>query len=453
VREQERQAARAKEEKLLVALMAARAAVADRIGVKAYQVCDEPQLRALVRARPSTLEAFRKAGLEGWGEAKVQNHGPAFVEAIVANCKELGLETDVTQLRPFMASGSGSGSGGSPHAVAAREIKWTDALAQTYAAFTQEKRSVHAIATERPKPIKEATVRSYLSQAAQTGREVDWDRLAFPGGLLPAVQRAMEHLLTAQQATRAEEGPAGPAALQTRDIQRVVPDYWQGQEAQWGDVEAARVCLLLRHWQVRFAPSAGAGYSSSGGGSSGSSGDMRSPAVAAAGGMAVAAGGAKPWSSSSSSHNNTPVGAWLSTRKRASPGGALAPAAAGGAAVKVHQPAYLSRSNAGPSSSASASATAPKIHIPSYAAATLPSTSKIISPPPLPAPAAAAATPAAQKQAASAPQAVVAALGASPQGLTEAELEARLGPVGPCLAALQEEGVVYRSGQGRFLLL
>lgn len=435
VREQERQEARAKEERLLQALMSVRAAEADRVGAKAYQVADEPQLRALVRARPSTLGAFREAGLEGWGEAKVRNHGQAFVDAIVAACQELGLVMDVSQLRPY----SSSAAAAAPSMVAVvREVKWTDALAQTYAAFTQEKRAIHAIANERPKPIKEATVRSYLAQAAQTGRAVDWDRLAFPTGLVPAVLRAMEQLLARQEqqagagAGGGEGGGQGPAALATRDIQRVVPDYWHGQEASWGDVEAARVCLLQRHWHVTFDPT----------GTGGGGGFGGAPAAAAAAAAPAAGGG-------------PPVGAWLTTRKRPLGVAAAAANGGGGGAMKIHQPAYLSRGANGAAPAAAAAAAAPaaaastKLYVPGYAAATPSSKSNtsIISPPPAPA-AAAAVTP---KQAPTT-QALMAALGESPQGLTMAELEARLGPVGPCLAALQEECVVYEK-QGRFLLL
>lgn len=405
--------------------------------MKAYQVADEPQLRALARVRPSTLEAFRKGRLEGWGELRVQKHGQAFVACLAAKCAELQLATDVYLLRPPPASSAFGAGGAGASAPLFREVKWTESLAKTYAAFMDEQRSVHAIATDRPKPIKEATVRSYLATAAMTGRPVDWDRLNFPSGLVAAVQRAMEALVARarQQPPAAESaggGPVGPEQLEVRDILRLVPDYWNGQESSWGDVEAARVCLLQRHYQMRLA----APTTTGGGGGGG--GDMRSPAGAAVTGGDGDGGG----SGSGSTGGSAQVGAWLTTRKRASPAAATGAASAAGGgggggsgfpAKKVYQPGYLAQKAPKPAAAAAAASPA------AAAGAAVASSSSAPAQPP--------------QQPPATPRALVTALGGAPQGLTKAELEARLGGgVGSCLASLQEEMVVYQSGD-RFLLL
>lgn len=409
VREQERQEARAKEEQLFQALLETRAAAADKQGVKAYQVADEPQLQALARARPSTLEAFRKAGLEGWAEARVRQFGQAFVDCVAAKCAELQIATDVCHLRP-----SSSSAGAAAGAALYREVKWTAAYEETYVAFMHEKKSVHAIAADRPKgPIKEATVRGYLATAALTGRPVDWDRINFPFGLVAAVQRAMKSLARGPPAGEGADGPPAPEELEVRAIQKIVPDYWAGQEATWGDVNAARIYVLQHHYQVRMA----APTTTGGGGG----GDMRLPAGAAA---AAGGGGGGGSSKAGGSQNTAPVGAWLTTRKRASSSSSSSSsaAAAGAPTKRVYQPGYLAQN--GTAVSVAAAAAAP--------------------------PAAAAA---AAQQPAATPQALVAVLGEAPQGLTMAELKARLGgAVGSCLASLQEDIVVYQSGD-RFLLL
>lgn len=437
VREQERQAGRAKEEKLLQALLSVRAAEADRVGAKAYQVADEPQLRALARARPSSLEALGKAGLEGWGEAKVRNHGRAFVDALVAGCRELELPMDVAQLRPFHAGAAPAATVTASSAALCGEVKWTDALAQTYVAFMEEKRSVHAIATDPARkrgPIKKATVRGYLAKAALTGRAVDWDRMSFPQGLLAAVQRAMEQLLGGGE-NGAAAGDA--AALDSKAIRQVVPDYWQGQEVEWGDVEAARIYLFLQK-QSQAGNGNGSSSSTNGGSSEGAAavGDVRSP-------PGVSGPGA------SGNGNAPPVGAWFTTRKRpsssSSPVAPLADAAgASGGAMKVHRPAYCATPSAAANPNnmqpAAAAASSSKLYVPTYARDTLPAATT-------------ATTPVVMQQPPT-PKALLAALGESTQGLTMAEMEARFsGAVGRCLATLQEEGAVYVGGSGRFLLL
>lgn len=276
-REEERMAARAKEENVLQALMQVRTQQARNApdGTKAYQISDESFLRQLALVRPTTVEKLREVG--GWGETKIQRYGQAFLDVIQKKSKELGLTTDCLLLTSALSGAADVRMG---EAVLADKTAATGVLRPSYLEahhlYMEQGKSIREIANNRPKPIQEGTVRNYLAQCFLHGLPLDWSRIAFPPGLLDAVVQAMATLQSTKTNTH-DAMESLPAAIETptaarlvsfpndtppcggrgrssrpfdiymtRDIKIAVPEFWQGKEASWGDVETCRIFLTCQ---------------------------------------------------------------------------------------------------------------------------------------------------------------------------------------------------------------
>ncbi|KAG0477517.1 hypothetical protein HPP92_014358 [Vanilla planifolia] len=160
------------EKRLYSILLGLRMELAKENGTAPYAICGDQTLVRITKTRPSTRA--RLANIEGVNQHLVTNYGDKFLHTISDALEELGLSLngDTNAAHPI------------EKVCHSAQRNLNPAKFDAWKMWQISKSSVKEVAMMgRSGPIKEQTVISYILEAAQTGRELDWARFCLDTGL------------------------------------------------------------------------------------------------------------------------------------------------------------------------------------------------------------------------------------------------------------------------------
>lgn len=184
------------EQKFYHLLMEMRADIARRNSTSPYAILNESTLQKIAKMRPSTEARLRN--IDGVNQWLVNWHGKEILDAIKTHSMEFNLSLDdfenssqpSTVPKPKVDGKMNSSNGDATKLSPGKEEAWR--------MWQEQGLSFLEIANlpERPKPILENTVISYLCDCIKAGYEVDWgrfcDEVGFTRETALAVRAAVE---------------------------------------------------------------------------------------------------------------------------------------------------------------------------------------------------------------------------------------------------------------------
>eukprot|EP00057_Strongylocentrotus_purpuratus_P011614 XP_011666088.1 PREDICTED: Werner syndrome ATP-dependent helicase [Strongylocentrotus purpuratus] len=220
--------------KLYSKLMNLRNNIASEMGAAPYMVANNKNLLDLAVIRPASIKSMLK--IDGIAQARADNFGAQFIEAIKSFCKENDIQLDnfpasapssISDKVESSQSSGPSSSGGCTFLRGAKVGKLSETKNESYTLFHEKGMTLEDIAIRRG--LKVSTIGGHLADAIEAGYPVNFAR----AGITPSIQKEIEKVI--------RDPPINSDISVLGPIKELLPDY------EWHEIKCVIAILKVQY--------------------------------------------------------------------------------------------------------------------------------------------------------------------------------------------------------------